>query len=130
MELREVIGRRRSIRFLLPYKPVEPEKIQRMLEAARLADPHEVDRTSGEGPHRLERRARLEVAVIGRGELVHAAPSGAFARAFAEPDQGVGVGEGQGSEQDEVRDGERGGIGADAKGKSTAAPGLGRRFGL
>src|SRR5512132_2336424 len=37
MELREVIGRRRSMRFLLPYKPVEPEKIQRMLEAARLA---------------------------------------------------------------------------------------------
>ena len=37
MELKEVIGRRRSIRFLLPYKPVEPEKIQRMLEAARLA---------------------------------------------------------------------------------------------
>ena len=37
MELREVIGRRRSIRFLLPYKPVEAEKIQRMLEAARLA---------------------------------------------------------------------------------------------
>jgi len=37
MELRDVIGRRRSIRFLLPYKPVEPEKIQRMLEAARIA---------------------------------------------------------------------------------------------
>ena len=37
MELREVIGRRRSTRFLLPYKPVEPEKIQRMLEAARIA---------------------------------------------------------------------------------------------
>ena len=37
MELRQVIGNRRSIRFLLPYKPVEPEKIQRMLEAARLA---------------------------------------------------------------------------------------------
>lgn len=37
MELREVIGRRRSTRFLLPYRPVEPEKIQRMLEAARLA---------------------------------------------------------------------------------------------
>ncbi len=37
MELREAIGRRRSIRFLLPYKPVEPEKIQRMLEAARIA---------------------------------------------------------------------------------------------
>lgn len=37
MELREVIGRRRSIRFLLPHKPVEPEKIQRMFEAARIA---------------------------------------------------------------------------------------------
>lgn len=37
MELREVIGRRRSIRFIKPYKTVEPEKIQRMFEAARLA---------------------------------------------------------------------------------------------
>jgi nitroreductase len=37
VELREVIGNRRSIRFLLPHKPVEPEKIQRMLEAARIA---------------------------------------------------------------------------------------------
>lgn len=37
MELREVIGRRRSIRFVRPYKMVEPEKIQKMLEAARLA---------------------------------------------------------------------------------------------
>ena len=37
MELREAIGRRRSIRFLLPHRPVEPEKVQRMLEAARLA---------------------------------------------------------------------------------------------
>jgi nitroreductase len=37
MELKEVIGRRRSIRFLLPYKPVEREKIQRMLEAATLS---------------------------------------------------------------------------------------------
>ncbi len=37
MELREVIGNRRSIRFLRPYQAVEPEKIQRMLEAARIA---------------------------------------------------------------------------------------------
>jgi nitroreductase len=37
VELREVIGRRRSIRFVRPYQQVEPEKIQRMLEAARLA---------------------------------------------------------------------------------------------
>lgn len=37
MELREAIGRRRSIRFLLPHKPVERDKIQRMLEAATRA---------------------------------------------------------------------------------------------
>jgi nitroreductase len=37
MELKEVIGRRRSTRFLRPYKPVEREKVQAMLEAARLA---------------------------------------------------------------------------------------------
>jgi nitroreductase len=37
MELREVMGRRRSIRFIRPYQPVEPEKIQVMLEAARRA---------------------------------------------------------------------------------------------
>jgi len=37
VELFEAIGRRRSIRFLLPFKPVEREKIQAMLEAARLA---------------------------------------------------------------------------------------------
>ena len=36
MELKEVIGNRRSIRFLLPHKPVEREKIQKMLEAATL----------------------------------------------------------------------------------------------
>lgn len=37
MELKEAIGRRRSTRFLRPYQSVEREKIQRMLEAARLA---------------------------------------------------------------------------------------------
>jgi nitroreductase len=37
MELREVIGRRRSIRFVRPYAPVERWKIQMMLEAARIA---------------------------------------------------------------------------------------------
>ncbi len=37
MELRQAIGNRRSIRFLLPHKPVEREKIQCMLEAARIA---------------------------------------------------------------------------------------------
>lgn len=37
MDLFEAIGRRRSIRFLLPFRPVEREKIQCMLEAARLA---------------------------------------------------------------------------------------------
>ncbi len=37
MELKEVIGWRRSIRFYLPFRPVEREKIQKMLEAARRA---------------------------------------------------------------------------------------------
>lgn len=37
MELKEAIGTRRSYRFLLPHKPVELTKIQKMLEAARLA---------------------------------------------------------------------------------------------
>jgi len=36
MELKEAIGRRRSIRFLAPYRPVERAKIQKMLEAATL----------------------------------------------------------------------------------------------
>ncbi len=37
MEFKQVIGNRRSIRFFDPEKPVEREKIQKMLEAARLA---------------------------------------------------------------------------------------------
>jgi nitroreductase len=37
MEVQEAIGTRRTYRFLLPHKPVEMEKIQKMLEAARLA---------------------------------------------------------------------------------------------
>ena len=37
MELKEVIGRRRTIRFYLPFRPVERAKIQKMLEAARHA---------------------------------------------------------------------------------------------
>src|SRR3972149_2232539 len=37
MELKQVIGRRRTIRIFLPYRPVEREKVQKMLEAARRA---------------------------------------------------------------------------------------------
>lgn len=37
MEFKQVVGRRRSIRFFEPDKPVEREKIQTILEAARLA---------------------------------------------------------------------------------------------
>src|SRR4030043_443335 len=37
MELKEIIGRRRSIRFYLPHRPLEREKVQKMLEAARRA---------------------------------------------------------------------------------------------
>lgn len=36
MELKEVIGLRRTIRFYNPCRPVEREKVQKMLEAARL----------------------------------------------------------------------------------------------
>ncbi len=37
MELKEIIGRRRSIRIFASWRPVEREKIQKMLEAARRA---------------------------------------------------------------------------------------------
>ena len=37
MELMNVIGRRRTIRFFQPFRPVEREKIQKMLKAARRA---------------------------------------------------------------------------------------------
>ena len=37
MELQEVLGWRRSIRFYLPYRPVERAKVEKMLEAARRA---------------------------------------------------------------------------------------------
>jgi nitroreductase len=37
MEFKEVVGLRRSIRFYKPWRPVEREKIQTILEAARLA---------------------------------------------------------------------------------------------
>ena len=37
MEVQEAIGTRRTYRYLLPHKPVEREKIQKMLEAARIA---------------------------------------------------------------------------------------------
>jgi nitroreductase len=37
MEFKQVLGRRRSIRFFQPYRPVERAKIQKILEAARIA---------------------------------------------------------------------------------------------
>ena len=37
MEVQEAIGTRRTYRYLLPHKPVERAKIQKMLEAARIA---------------------------------------------------------------------------------------------
>ena len=37
MEFKQVIGNRRTIRFFDPNRPVEPEKIQVMLEAANRA---------------------------------------------------------------------------------------------
>ena len=35
MEVMQVLGNRRSIRYYLPHRPVEREKIQKMLEAGR-----------------------------------------------------------------------------------------------
>ncbi len=37
MELKETIGNRRTVRYYLPFKPVERKKIEKMLEAARRA---------------------------------------------------------------------------------------------
>jgi nitroreductase len=37
MEVKRVIGNRRSIRFYLPFRPVERSKIQKMQEAGRRA---------------------------------------------------------------------------------------------
>lgn len=37
MEFKRVVGSRRSIRYYQPWRPVEPAKIQTILEAARLA---------------------------------------------------------------------------------------------
>ncbi len=37
MEVKEVLGRRRTIRFFLPFRPVDRAKVQKMLEAARRA---------------------------------------------------------------------------------------------
>jgi len=37
VDVQEAIGSRRTYRYLLPHKPVEREKIQKMLEAARIA---------------------------------------------------------------------------------------------
>src|SRR3990172_11214051 len=37
MEVKRFIGNRRSIRYYLPFRPVERSKVQKMLQAARLA---------------------------------------------------------------------------------------------
>jgi nitroreductase len=37
VEVKEAIGTRRTFRYLLPHKPVERAKLQKMLEAARIA---------------------------------------------------------------------------------------------
>jgi nitroreductase len=37
VEVQEAIGSRRTYRYMLPHKPVEREKVQKMLEAARIS---------------------------------------------------------------------------------------------
>jgi nitroreductase len=40
MDFKQVVGKRRSIRYYQPWRPVEKEKIQKILEAARLQSMH------------------------------------------------------------------------------------------
>ena len=40
VEFKQVVGNRRSIRYYKPYQPVEKDKIQTILEAARLQCQH------------------------------------------------------------------------------------------
>jgi len=40
MEFKQVVGNRRTIRYFKSWQPVEPEKIQKILEAARLQSQH------------------------------------------------------------------------------------------
>ena len=56
MEFKEVVGLRRTIRYFQPYRPVEKEKVQKILEAARLQSMH--------GNAQLTRRA----IVVTKGE--------------------------------------------------------------
>ena len=56
MEFKEAVGLRRTIRYFQPYRPVEKEKVQKILEAARLQSMH--------GNAQLVRRA----VVVTKGE--------------------------------------------------------------
>jgi nitroreductase len=56
MEFKQAVGNRRSIRYYRPYQPVEKDKIQTILEAARLQTQH--------GNAQLVRKA----VVVTRGE--------------------------------------------------------------
>ena len=40
LSFKQAVGRRRSVRYYKPFQPVEPEKVQRILEAARLQSCH------------------------------------------------------------------------------------------
>ncbi len=78
MEFKEVVGTRRTIRWFKPYKPVEREKIQKILEAARLQSQHgnasairkAVVVTKGEVPE--ETRERLIAALYNQPAAVQA----------------------------------------------------------
>src|SRR5208283_3648144 len=76
MELKQAIGIRRTIRFYNPYRPVEREKIQKMLEAAHLASfwgnvqaLRAIVMFRGESP---QERWDALVAPLGTAQLLHA----------------------------------------------------------
>ncbi len=82
-------------------------------KTTRLSSADQVQRVAGERAEVLERRAELlEITVVGRGELVHAAPAAACTRPFAQPHERFGIRERQRPQQHEIGDRECGRIGA------------------
>lgn len=73
MEFKQVVGSRRTIRYFKPYKQVEKEKIQKILEAARLQSCH--------GNASATRKA----VVVTKGEVPEATREALIAALYNQP---------------------------------------------
>src|SRR5882762_5365047 len=73
MEFKETVGTRRTIRYFQPYRPVEKDKIQKILEAARLQSQH--------GNAQLVRKA----VVVTKGETPDDIRNGLIDALFNQP---------------------------------------------